>query len=285
MTGYYFWSPYRSNLINIESLSRTGSEQGAEGIEAYCTHDEAFDNHQRLLADCGWNRSAVKDLTTWQEKYARYVFGDAWESGLQALQAFDKISSPGSHLDVLQLIASYRYTYVSAAREYPRGYPREALSSLIADSSAAERLSATARAASEARARLEELLHAGIPRYRLAAQLATEAWRSEGLARIFEHLLNMHNSYCRARKARSAGENEEATAALYYARGQVIRALQLQKRVAVVLEETKADYLLPQTMREWSSLRPFLISTLDFLDRLLDNVTDAELPGPVWIDE
>ena len=34
----------------------------------------------------------------------------------------------------------------------------------------------------------------------------------------------------------------------------------------MVLEETKADYLLPQTMREWSSLRPFLISTLDFLD-------------------
>ena len=95
----------------------------------------------------------------------------------------------------------------------------------------------------------------------------------------------MHNSYCRPRKARSAGENEEATAALYYARGQVIRALQLQKRAAVVLEETKADYLLPQTMREWSSLRPFLISTLDFLDRLLDNVTDAEPPGPVWIDE
>ena len=63
MTGYYFWSPYRSNLINIESLSRTGSEQGAEGIEAYCTHDEAFDNHQRLLADCSWNRRRGQRLS------------------------------------------------------------------------------------------------------------------------------------------------------------------------------------------------------------------------------
>jgi hypothetical protein len=284
MTGYYFWSPYRSNLINIESLSRVGATQGAEGLEAYCTHDEAFDGQQRLLADCGWNMGAVSDVASWQEKYARYVFGHAWESGLEALKAFDQISTPGSHLGLIWQLSSYPYTYVSAERDYPRQYPQEPLRRLIADPAAPDKLAAGVKAASEARSKLEDLLHAGIPHYNLAAQLVAEAWRSEGLVRIFEHLLNMHTSYCKAREARAAGQHQEATTALQYARGQVIRAMQLQERVAVELEETKAKYLLPQIMREWSTVRPFLISTLAFLREQLATDTDTELPAPEWAD-
>lgn len=284
MTGYYFWSPYRSNLINIESLSRVGAAQGAEGLEAYCTHDEAFDNHQRLLADCGWNMDAVGDVVSWQEKYARYVFGGAWESGLEALHSFDQVSAPGSHLGLIWQLSPYPYTYVSAERDYPRQYPEEPLRGLIADPSASDKVSSAVKAASEARSKLQDLLHAGLPHYHLAAQLVAEAWRSEGLVRIFEHLLHMHMSYCKAREARASGRHEEASTALQYARGQVIRALQLQERVAVELEETKADYLLPQVMREWSTIRPFLISTLAFLRAQLATDTDIELPVPEWVD-
>ena len=50
------------------------------------------------------------------------------------------------------------------------------------------------------------------------------------------------------------------------------------------LEETKAKYLLPQIMREWSTVRPFLISTLAFLREQLATDTDTELPAPEWAD-
>lgn len=286
MAGYYFWTPYRSTMGNIEGMSRLGVEQGAEGIEAYCTYDEAFDNHQRLLAECAWNPDSVNDLPAWLEKYAQYVFGQAWQEGRAALHAFEMVTSPGSCLNLVLQLDAYRYTYVAADKDYPRQYPEEALRSLAAEPTSASRLSEAVQLAADARRQLEALLVAGIPQYALAEQLVAEAGRIEGLLRIFTALLDVKEQYTIARKACRSGLHIEATTALQQAQLHLAKAMRMHDQVSLQMESIKASYLLPQLLRNWSSIRPFLVRLGTFLETQADVLAqpnnDGVLPDLEW---
>jgi hypothetical protein len=275
--GYWLWSPYRNYLVNIESMSRLGVEERAEGIEAYSLYDEAFDNHQRLIADCGWNYESVGSLPEWKEKYAHYVFGPQWEKGLQAMRDFDEVSELGSTLlGFVQKLDAYGYTYVHPQRAYPRAYPQEALAALLADEEGAERLKAATGAAGRARQAFAELAETRIPRGDIAAQMEAEAWRVEGLVRVFDSLVKAKEAY---EKASQAGGHDAVREAVATARDHIVEALRLHHRVTLACERAKAEYLLPTILRNWSTMLPFLDQTLAALEACL---AGAPLPEINW---
>lgn len=275
--GYWLWSPYRNYLVNIESMGGLGIAESAEGIEAYSLYDDAFDNHQRLLADCGWNYNSVGSLDEWKEKYARYVFGCEWEKGLKAMKDFDEVSALGTTLlSFVQRMDAYPYTYVNPDRAYPRSYPQEALNALLNDEQGAERLQAVIDASERARQAFGELAEKRIPRGDLAAQMEVEAWRVEGLAKVFDNLVKAKEAYDQASQA---SDDEAMRAAVAKARDHIAEAIAVHYRVTLACERTKADYLQPTILRNWSTVLPFLEETLAALERCLDG---APLPVIDW---
>ncbi len=264
--GYWHWSVYRDYLVNIETMGRLGVREGVEGIEAYSTYDRSFDNHQRLIADCGWNIGGVASLGEWKEKYARYVYGPRWQEGRQALAELEKVSALESpYVGLVINLDSYKYTYPAADKPYPRSYPQEVLAQLAADPALTEKIAAALGMARQARSTLAELAVSPVVQAIPAAEMLAEAWRIEGLLHIFHNLALLRSTYHTAQECGLAGRHSEVAAKLGEARQLADEALQAHHQVALVLENTKLDYLLPQTLRDWSAVLPFLQMLAAFL--------------------
>lgn len=262
MTGYYFWSPLRSYYQNIFAMSRVGAAQAAEGMEAYCTHDAAFTGYQLLLADCAWNAAATDDLETWYKKLAQYIFGNASAQGEPALQAFLTLTHTGKAQQLLSMLDHYRYTYTDVAQSYPRAYPEEALTWLTTASSARENLNEVLKQATEVYNALLPWRDAAVPQAELLSQWLVEVARAKGLFHIFTCILEAEEYLQDLQQAQAEGSVIKAQTAKRKASESLNAALQTHDSVTLQLERVKAPYLLPQLLRDWSAIRPYIVSRL-----------------------
>jgi hypothetical protein len=262
MTGYYFWSPLRSYYQNIFAMSRLGAEQAAEGMEAYCTHDKAFTGYQLLLADCAWNAAATDDLETWYKKLAHYVFGAASAQGEPALQAFISFTHTGKAQQLLSMLDNYRYTYTDVAQSYPRAFPEEALAWLKSAPNIRENLNEVLEQAEAVYNALLPWRDAAIPQAELLAEWIVEVVRAKGLFQIFTLLLEAEEHLQSLRQAQAEGSVIKAQTAKRKALQSLDRALQTHDSVVLRLERVKDPYLLPQLLRDWCAIRPYIVSLL-----------------------
>jgi hypothetical protein len=269
MTGYFHWVPYQSYLENIRGMMAVGVTQGAEGTESYCTFDRGFDRNYRYQAEWAWNPSGCTDVQGFKVKYAKGVFGTRWEQGLAALDAFDQSVAEGDDSgDVVRRLMPYRYTYVTARQPYPRRYPREILEDLRARPTEGRvQLARIARSAAQARLAFVELTETSTT----AWQYAVESERIESLATTFLTLLGVDSLLA---AGRSGAQRLAST--------QVRAALARYDGMMAGLEGVKDHYLLPQMLRDLTSLRAYLARLLTLLvdgatagDILLAAVSDA----------
>lgn len=252
MTGYYHWWPYQSYLENIRQMMALGVAQGAEGTESYCTFDTGFDRNYRYQAEWAWNPAAAEDPRAFRVKYARGLFGPRVDEGLAALDLFDRFVEPGPSYTLVRSLMPYRYTYVAADQPYPRSYPRETLAALRArPTESGARLREIADGMAQARRAFESLVDAGD----LVRQYAAESHRIEVLAGSFIDLLTIDDLLV------SAGADARLRAT------QLIRGtLARFDTMMADLEATKAHYLLPQMLRELTTLRRYLLGVLALLE-------------------
>jgi hypothetical protein len=106
--------------------------------------------------------------------------------------------------------------------------------------------------------------------------MEVEAWRVEGLAKVFDNLVKAKEAYDQASQA---SDDEAMRAAVAKARDHIAEAIAVHYRVTLACERTKADYLQPTILRNWSTVLPFLEETLAALERCLDG---APLPVIDW---
>jgi len=115
MTGYFYQTSYRGQLRNIYLASRKAEEEGCEGAEAYGLFDRSFDRHFVELAEMSWNSSAGRTPEDFIQLYARDLFGDDWQRGLDALRIFGTlVDSQAAHRLAYNM---YRYSHDYAQTE------------------------------------------------------------------------------------------------------------------------------------------------------------------------
>ncbi len=128
MPGYYFWLFTQSYTSNIYPHLALGYRAGAEGTDAYCVFDPAYDRNYTCLAEYAWNQTSSGDLYQFKSRYARKVMGtsgfDAVEPFEKWDQVYDSMPLVGSTLDIL---LPYWHTYSRAREVYPRNVVRALL--------------------------------------------------------------------------------------------------------------------------------------------------------------
>lgn len=136
----------------------------------------------------------------------------------------------------------YPYTYVDPNRPYPRDYPGEPLRNLLSDANSEEKLRKVASHASIAREKFSSL------RQKARCPEVLEEWEVEALrirtfAEEFLFLLRAFKKYGRAE-----GLSEELE-----------ELLVAHDHLMAEVERVKKPYLLPQTLRELTTMRRGLV--------------------------
>ena len=238
MHGYFFWWVYGSYLRNIHDMLKLGASQGAEGAESYGAYDPAFHRELCCLAEYSW-RNDAGDLEGFRRKYLRYMFGEASREAEEAMGHLEAVAEHGELHSFLRLLFPYPYTYVNPKKPYPRDYPGEPLRNLLSDVEGSEGKLRTiighARAAEEGfsslkgRARFPEVVDGW----------EVEALRIRTFAEEFLFLLRAFREYGRAE---GLGEELEGL-------------LEAHDHLMAEVERVKKPYLLPQTLRELTTMR------------------------------
>ncbi len=124
MAGY--WSNFftQSYTSNIYSMLLHGHRAGAEGADAYCIYDPAFDRNYTCLAQYAWNQTTSEDLYRFKSRYAQSKLGKLLDPAL-ATEAFEKYDQAFDNMawtgGVLNSLLYYWHSY-PAARQRGR-YP------------------------------------------------------------------------------------------------------------------------------------------------------------------
>jgi len=265
MAGYYFWWMYQSLLPNIYLVLKRGFEQGAEGTEAYCTFDYSFHKNYYCLSDYSWNQTKKRDLTQFNEKYAKTVFKDEWRKALNALEQLEKLASAESQINsFLASLFYYRYSYVHPERDYPRPYPQEVIESLRNDPRKPlneylreiKELYEVAKSSKEIFLSIKKVRTASP---RLVDHYIVECERYQNTLRIFSLIFEAVEDYKKAREL-YLKDREESSKAIDKVTATVDEALELQETMMLNIEKTKSPYLLPQTLRDLSFMKEFLVA-------------------------
>jgi len=287
MAGYFFWWLYQSLLRNIFLMLRRGFKQEAEGTVAYCTFDYSFHRNYYCLSDFSWNQTKERDLNQFDEKYAKAVFGEEWEKGLKALEELEKIASAGSETNrFLSNLFYYPYSYVHPERKYPRSYPQEVIDNLKGDQKVPlsayldriRELHETARRAKELFLSINNVKTTASPR--LLEHYIVECERYETTLKVYLLIFRALNHYKGAKENQSR-DRDKTLKNLDEAVSSIDEALNLQETMMLNIERTKSHYLLPQTMRDLTFMRTFLVDLRGKLraarERYLKGMT-SELP-------
>ncbi len=126
MTGYYYQMSYRGHLDNIFLAARLGHEEDAEGMESYGVFDPAFHRHFAAQSEWSWNHDGGGEIEDFLKKYARSLFGDNWQEGLEGLRIFGSLVDSPPALGLISSLFRYSYDYgqtreqATARDNYPR---------------------------------------------------------------------------------------------------------------------------------------------------------------------
>ncbi len=126
MTGYYYQMSYRGHLDNIFLATRLGHEEDAEGVESYGVFDPAFHRHFAAQSEWSWNHDGGGEIEDFLKKYARSLFGDNWQEGLEGLRIFGSLVDSPPTSGLISSLFRYNYDYgqtreqATARDNYPR---------------------------------------------------------------------------------------------------------------------------------------------------------------------
>ncbi len=221
MTGYYFWTTYKSYLKNIQLMLDLGYAQGAEGVECYGVYDPAYHRNYLYLSDYAWNKTAG-DLDEFKSKYSKLFSGMNFE-------AFDKIAKLNSLETFMNSLEHYWYTYVSSEKPYPRDYLGECLEKLKADPESKTKLKQIWDLARKSERKFEK--HRNNVRPELLIILdnyIVESLKIETMAKELQMFLNDED---------------------------INKILKVHDNLMKEMERIKTPYLLPQIMRELTAIR------------------------------
>ncbi len=280
MVGYWSNMFTHGYTANIAAMLLHGARAGAEGADAYCIYDPAFDRNYALLSQLAWDQTG-EDSYAFKRRYAHALLGARLDPQLAVEafdaydQAFDSMPWTGS---VLASLLYYWHTYPAARA---RGsYPRDVLLDLANDHLRLR--GAIGSAAAHAR-KARDLFAAANQEApdRLLAEYRVECDKLVGVWEGYSHLLAAVAAYDAAVAAGgegAAGPLSEAAAALDRARERLVA-------VMADLERVKQPYLLPQILRDLSILLLYverLAAEVGGLARRLD--TGAGDPLPAFAD-
>ncbi|MEZ4869797.1 MAG: family 20 glycosylhydrolase [Caldilineaceae bacterium] len=252
MAGYWSNLFTQSYTSNIYPMLLHGHRVGAEGADAYCIYDPAFDRNYCCLAQYAWNQRTSEDLYQFKSRYAQAKLG-AWLDPALAAEAFAKYDQAFDAMSwtetVLDSLLYYWHTY-PAARQRGR-YPYSVLADLLDEHvrlrGAFDRLVAHAKAARDLFAQANQQAHDPL----------LDAYRAEcdkviGVWAFFATLVQMGQRYRQA--AKSGADRVQSSAQLTQ-----LDPLLTQARVQLItvltdLEQVKASYLRPQVLRDLSIL-------------------------------
>jgi len=274
MPGYYFWLFTQSYTANIYPHLALAHKAGAEGADAYCTFDPAFDRNYHCLAEYSWNQSSVEDLYQFKSKYARKVLA---AEGFDAVEPFEKWDQVYDSMPlvpgVLDNLLFYWHTYSWARNEYPRNVVRQLLNW-------DRRLMSTITRARTHLSRAHALFSARreqAPDPALIDEYLFECQRLIAVVDCYEAVLQ---GVGLSQQALQAETPEAVQAGLAEAHGAFTRGLEALDAMMALAEDVKKPYLLPQMLRDLSRLRGYVadlaaatddaIASQDAVQRLTD---------------
>ncbi|NPV09107.1 MAG: family 20 glycosylhydrolase [Anaerolineae bacterium] len=260
MPGYYFWLFTQSYTSNIYPHLALGHRAGAEGADAYCVFDAAFDRNYVCLAEYAWNQTTSGDLYQFKSKYARKVMGTTGFDAVEPFEKWDQVYDsmplvPG----VLDNLLYYWHTYSAARNEYPRnvlrqlrGWDRRLMSTITRSRTHLRRAHA-----------LFSQRRNNAPDPELIDEYLFECERLIAVVDLYEALLQSTDL---ARAALAGTSADGRAGALAEAREKLLRALHGFDAMLAFGEEVKRPYLLPQLLRDLSHLRAYVTEVLASLE-------------------
>ena len=261
MAGYYFWLFTQSYASNIYPHLALGYGAGAEGADAYCVFDPAFDRNYACLAEYGWNQTSSGDLYQFKSRYAERVMGvsgfDAIEPFEKWDQVYDTMPLVGSALDIL---LPYWHTY-SRAREV---YPRNVVQALLDDQLRSMRTYSRARTHLRRARGFFAARRDSAPDPGLIDEYLCECERLIAVVDAYDGILGGIRQSQDALAAPGPARMQEALAAA----SQTVKAgLQSLDGAMAFAEDVKKPYLQPQLLRDLSTLRAYVASLAATIER------------------
>ncbi|MBC7288538.1 MAG: family 20 glycosylhydrolase, partial [Armatimonadetes bacterium] len=261
MTGYFYQTSYRGQIDNIYQACRKAGEEKCEGAESYGLFDRSFDRHFRELAEMSWNtgRRTPEDFI---QLYARELFGDDWQRGLDALRIFGSLvdSAPAQRL----AYSLYRYSHDYAQTEEQAtardNYPAYTVSKLagLPPWSAEGLLSALSSEAKRAKDIFEEVSWA---RPEMKPLYIIECERISLMADAFSVCVALIREYERERLLRRPAKFLAEEGGLLQQGARQLGALADRfDELMRAVEVGKDRYLVPHFLRELSLMRRFVVS-------------------------
>lgn len=264
MAGYWPNLFTQSYTSNISTMLLHGFRAGAEGADAYCLYDRAFDRNYLCLAQYAWNQTASEDLYQFKSRYARSVLTPMLDPAL-AVEAFDQYdqvfdATPWTETHLASLLY-YWHTYPARRRRgtYPRDTLLEIAASHMRVRDGFNRAAGSARAARNLFA--EAANQAGDP---LLDEYRAECDKMVGVWESFALVLDAIGQY----EGAAESDAHDAAATVSGAASLVQRARERFVTVMADLERVKAPYLVPQILRDLSI-------TLLYIERLGEELTSV----------
>jgi len=250
MPGYYFWLFTQSYTSNIYPHLHLAHRAGAEGADAYCVFDPAFDRNYTCLAEYAWNQTSTGDLYQFKSRYAQKVTGrsgfDAAEPFEKWDQVYDSMPLVGSTLDILLY---YWHTYSSARNEYPANVVKA-----LANDQMRSRV--TYRKARTHLSRAQVLFAAcrnTAPNPELIDEYVFECERLIAVVDVYDIILKgIDETQMALADPASAGKQGLENAAVTFS-----EAVDRLDTMMAQAEAVKKPYLLPQLLRDLSQLRAY----------------------------
>ncbi|HET8524864.1 MAG TPA: family 20 glycosylhydrolase, partial [Thermomicrobiales bacterium] len=281
MAGYWSNLFTHSYTSNIYAMLLHGARNGAEGADAYCIYDPAYDRNYACLAEYSWNQPATEDLYQFKSRYTQETLGARLDRHLAAEafdkydQAFDSMPWTGTTLSSL-LYYWHSYPAARARGEYPRDVFTDIQSSHM-------RLrQGLASAATHART-ARDLFARATPNdsdpLRLLEEYRVEC---EKLVGVWETFATATDAISRYETARATAAGTDGASVATAAAGQIRAADDRLVAVMADLERVKQPYLLPQILRDMSVLHGYferLAAAFESAARQVTGKSPAMLPS------
>ena len=253
MAGYWSNLFHHDYGANITAMAAEGVAAGSVGLDAYCIYDPAYFRSYARLAALGQRADTRPE--DFRAAYAAWLF--AGQPQPPAFEHFDHLfdSSYGPLGSMLDAFLLYWWTY--PAQRHVR-YPQDQVAQLAADPFRIGRALGAAQAQATALGAACRAAVAQAPderRQRLLREYAAEAQKLAGVVGAFRSAAGGWNHH---RDARRAATRYEAVAALARAQAAFQSAHQAVHGVMSELEQTKAPYLRPHTLRDLTPLYRWL---------------------------
>lgn len=280
MAGYWSNLFTQSYTANIFPMLWHGHRAGAEGADAYCIYDPAFDRNYVCLANYAWNQSGGEDLYEFKSRYARAKL-EQWLEPVLAAEAFTKYDQVFDAMSwtetALDSLLYYWHTYPASRRRghYPQNVLADLLDERLRLRGAYQRLAAHATVARDFFAQAEH--QSNDP---LLAEYRAECDKFIGVWATFASLLQAIEHYRQARTATTPADSAET---VEKANTQVGRARAQLIAVLADLERVKAAYLRPQILRDLSILLVYIDGLSAELAPLARQLRAGDMPSaPPW---